>query len=138
MRKFLLRSHLCLVILLLSGYVNTSAHPVALTNSYESSYVLLNIGEEATCSDEFFDSVPPEELRRVFKIHVTEVREEEEDHEEITCKKNPDGGKYFTGARTGGMYEYFPGSDNVISSLTAKLHHTPTFKRYLEFRVFRI
>ncbi len=137
MTKFLLRSHLCLIILLLSGFAKSSAHTAANSDFCDSSGVLFSLEQEATCDDEFFNSLPPEELRHLFKVHATEVREEEEDHEEITCKKKTDGGKYFATIHAGGASDYFL-RGGAVSSFSAKLSYTATFKRYLEFRVFRI
>ncbi len=138
MTKFLLRSHLCLIILLLSGFAKSSAHTAADSDFCDSSDALFSLEQEVTCDDEFFNSLPPEELRHFFDVHATEIREEEEDHEEITCKKKTDDGKYLATIRAVGALDYFVRGGDVILPHTAKLRHTATFKRYLEFRVFRI
>lgn len=135
----LLRSHLCLMILLLGGYGQSSAHEVIPSDSCPSSESLLYIELTTGVEQDSFNSLPPEELRHIFKIHATEVREEEEEgHEEITCKKKLDGGNFLTLVRSSYIDECSRSLDEDAKSFVAGLPNTTTSRRYLIFRVFRI
>lgn len=127
------------MILLLGGYSQSSAHEAVPSDACPSSESLLYIELTTGVEQDSFNSLPPDELRHILKIHATEVREEEEEgHEEIAYKKKFDAGNFLALVSSSYINGYSFSSGEDAKSFAAGLPYTTTTRRYLIFRVFRI
>lgn len=142
MRQSITRFFL-LYTFLLSGFSQLdvcAAHDTRHTSSEISAKSEDIVADGEQLAVPLFYGAPSDRKHEVFKIDVTEIREEEEredEHELAPFKKHLDGSHYFTSACIALTSGYLSGSNTRISSFCKNSSYTES-NRYLVFLVFRI
>jgi hypothetical protein len=142
MRQSITRFFL-LYTFLLSGFSQLdvrAGHDARHTSSISEKSEDVVVGNEQLVTSPFYSASSSDRKHEVFKIDVTEIREEEEsedEHDLISFKKHLDGSHYFTSAFLALTSGYLSGSNTGVSSFYKNSSYTESY-RYLVFLVFMI
>jgi hypothetical protein len=143
MKKFLLTSFLPLCILLLSGYNQLYGH--AYRGAIRDSPSKLSERLEQTVLATAEISLPlikklavSDSDDKTLLIDATEVREEEEEHELIPCKRNRETSSYFSAIFCALTRGYLFSYTREILSFCKHFSDVSSNRRHLVFQVFLI
>lgn len=140
MKKFLVRSFLALIILILSGYGQLYAH-ASWASIYDSSSKLSETSEQTSfgTGQNHLPSIKKfgaSDRDTIFKLDATEVVEEEQ--KLLSSKKSQTSSDYFAAIFCGLTRGYFFGNIQEILPFCKHFQDISFYRRHLVLQVFRI